>query len=99
MGFRALENLVLKVPIMLFGTTVTYNPIDAESYSVKGIFENKYIDILGTQTLSPILTVNLNDLTEEPQEGDSVTIGDSDYKILRSQKDGLSASFLILQKV
>lgn len=99
MGFKALEDLVLRVPINIFGTDLTYTPLVGSPVDIKGIFENKYVEVNGIQSLSPILTINLNDLEGDPVRGDTVTIGSVNYRILESRKDGLSASILILQKV
>lgn len=99
MGFKALENLVLKVPMSIFGTTVTYTPSGDAAIEIKGIFDYKYIEVLNTQSLMPILTVNLNDFNQDPKKGDTVAIDDVSFRVLESRKDGLSAAVLILQRV
>lgn len=82
----------------VWGTDVSYTSSGQSPVSIKGVFDNAYVDVEGVVSLKPILLVKLADLLADPGKGDEVTIDETDYKVMESRLDGNGGSSLILQR-
>lgn len=98
MSFRDLENTVLGLCNEVMGTDVSYTPNGESPVSIKGVFDNAYVDIEGIVSLKPILRINLSDLDSAPARLDTVEIDSVSYRILESREDAFGGSTLILQR-
>lgn len=91
---------VFKIVNKVFGTSSTYTYLSSGlTYTIKGVFDNAYVEINGVSTRKPIFKIRLADLTATPVEGDTILISSVSYKIMDSQPDGVGTSILILEKV
>jgi hypothetical protein len=100
MSFARITKNVLTTLNTVFGDDVTYNYSSGISpaSTLKGVFDNAFIEIQGVTTLKPVLKVLLSDLSEEPVENDYLTIDSIVYTVLDSQPDSYGATLLILEK-
>lgn len=99
MSFRTLEDAAISTINNVIGQDVTYTPIVGDSSSIKGVFDNSWVDIQGMVTLKPTLRIKLSDLDASPAKGDTVSISSVSYRVMESREDGYGGSTLILQKV
>jgi hypothetical protein len=99
MSFKALADSVVGLCNSVFGDSVTYTPSGGSPVSIKGVFDNAWVEIENVQSLKPILRIKLSDLSSSPAKGDQVTIDLIDYYVMESRVDGHGGSTLILQKV
>lgn len=97
--FKNLESLVLKTTTKTLGITVSYTRLGQLAETIKGVFDNAYVEVQGVTSIKPVLQIRLADLTGEPNKGDTVLINAINYRVLESRKDGFGGSTLILQKV
>jgi hypothetical protein len=84
----------------VFGSQVIYSYLDGSPDStIKGVFENAFIEINGVLTKKPVLkNVLLSALSAEPVEGDSVEINSISYSVLEHHPDSFGTTTLILEK-
>lgn len=99
MSFRTLEDALLTTCNDVFGDDVEYTASGESAVTIKGVFDNAYVDVQGVVSLKPILRIKLSDLDASPGKGDSVSISEVDYRVLESREDAYGGSTLILQKV
>lgn len=99
MSFRTLEEAVLSATNDVFGQDVEYTPYGEDAVTIKGVFDNAWIESQGVGSVHPVLRIKLSDLDASPGKGDSVSISDVNYRVLESRADAYGGSTLILQKV
>lgn len=83
----------------VFGISCTYSYSVGGTSTIKGVFDNAFVEINNVSTKKPILKILLSDLTNEPTEGDTVLINGSNYQILNAEDDSHGTSVLILEKL
>ncbi len=99
MSFRDLEDTVLGLSQDVIGSDVTYTPEGEDAVTIKGIFDNAWVDDGdGLPSLKPTLRIKLDDLESSPGKGDSVEISSTSYRVLSSRNDGYGGATLILQE-
>ncbi len=98
MSFKDLEQTVLGLCNDVMGQDVSYTPYGDSPITIKGVFDNSYVDVGGVISLKPILRINLADLSAKPTKRDLVSIDSVDYILLESREDGYGGTTLILQK-
>lgn len=98
MSFKDIESKSLDVVLSVFGTSVTYDPITGVNVTLKGIFDQSYVEVEGVVSVKPTLRIKLSDLPLKPRKGDSVTISSVIYRVLESREDSFGGSTLILNK-
>lgn len=98
MSFKSLSDKIVNQTNKVFGEEVTYTPRTGDPTSIKGIFDNAWVDVEGVVSLRPTLRIRLSDLENEPGKGDEVTIEEVDYRVLESRIDAHGGSTLVLQK-
>lgn len=99
MSFKELAETVVSQTQSVMGDDVTYTPSGSDSLTIKGIFDNAFIDIEGVVSLAPVLRVDLSEFDDEPARGDQVTIDSVDYIVSEApRKDGHGGALLILKK-
>ena len=79
-----------------FGTDVTIYPTAGSPISCKGIFDQAYVETLNTANSSPMIFVNIDDITSNVVYGCLVDIDQTDYSILSREDDGTGFSLLVL---
>lgn len=90
---------IIKTINSVFGTSVTYSYISGDPNStLKGVFDNAFVEVNGVSTRKPILKIALIDLTSEPVEGDTLLIGSTSYTVQDHQPDSFGTTVLILEK-
>ncbi len=99
MSFRALGEIVVGLCNSVFGDDVSYTPNGGSASSIKGVFNNAWVDIEGVVSLKPTLRIKLADLDDSPGKGDEVEIDEVEYRVMESREDGHGGTTLILQKV
>lgn len=97
MSFDSLFDSVLNTCNNVFGTDVAYTSSGGSAVSIKGVFDNAYVEVEGVVTLKPILRIKLSDLSAPPGKGDQVTVGTTVYRVSESRPDGYGGSTLILK--
>ncbi len=97
-GFRTLEENVVSLCQETMGQDVDYTPYGHSVETIKGIFDNAYVDIEGVVSLKPVLRIKLDDLSFAPSKRDTVVIQDITYRVMESREDGFGGSTLILQR-
>lgn len=83
---------------------ILYKHSTGEEYQIKGIFDRNFSSVdpdSGAIIISnnPILSITEKDLIKLPDEGDSVSIGGVNYRILEAQPDSEGMSKLILREL
>jgi hypothetical protein len=97
--FKKLEKTIVKVCNRVVGRNIDYTLFDDdEPLSIKGVFSNKYIEMLGIMSLHPVLRVNGDDIPRKPSVKDTVTIDTVVYKVSEARPDGFGGYDLILLK-
>ena len=89
--------------IGVFGEPVLYSPAAGAEIQISGVFDDAYkeVDILdgmGIPTESPVLGINLADLSMAPKQGDQMTIlrtGEI-FTVKKVRADGHGAALLFL---
>jgi hypothetical protein len=99
MSFKTLSESVVGLCNDVMGEEITYTPNGDTPVTIKGVFDNAWVEIDGVQSLKPTLRIDLSDLSSAPGKGDQVTIETVEYKIIESRVDGFGGSTLILHKV
>jgi hypothetical protein len=99
MSFKTLEQQVVGLTNKVLGRDVTYTPSGGSDVSIKGVFDNTWVDVEGVVSLKPILRIDLSDLEALPAKGDTVSIETVNYRVSESRLDGYGGSTLILKKV
>lgn len=99
MNFKTLSARVVGLANKMLGDELTYTPIVGSPVSIKGPFQNAWIDTEGLMSLKPTVRIALVDLDLPPAKGDQVTIDVVTYKVTESRPDGNGGTTLILQKV
>lgn len=97
-NFKQLEKNVVDICQQTIGRDVLYTPVLGAPTTIKGVYDNAFIEVLGVTSLKPVLRINLNDLITPPAKGDTVTIDSVIYKVTESRPDGFGGSLLILMK-
>lgn len=97
-NFQALADAAMGIINSTFGTPVTYIPNVGSSVSIRGVFDNAYVEVSGVSSLRPTLRINLSDLASAPTKGDQVEVNSKTYDVIASEEDGLGGSTLILQE-
>lgn len=89
----------------LGGEVVTYTPDGGPPVPVTGIFDEEFVMAKGTadagvEALGPVLFVRLEDLPEDPEDGDpTITINGVDYRIVGRIFAGMGGIGLPLRRV
>lgn len=96
--FKTLGQQVIDQSQKVMGQDVIYTPDAGDTVTIKGIFDNKYIEIDNIVTLRPTLRISLGDLVDPPAPGDTVEINGEDYNVRESHEDGFGGSLLILMR-
>lgn len=100
MSFSRAIDAVFKTVNSVFGTSATYTySAGGPTSTLKGVFDNAFVEINGVTSRKPIFKIRLADLTSSPVEGDTILINSVNYTVRDSQADGLGSSTLILEKV
>lgn len=99
MSVKTLTDAVVRLTGDVWGQTVTYTPNAGSPVSIKGIFNNSWVDVEGVVTLKPVLRIKISDLLSSPAKGDVVLISASNYRVMESRLDEFGGSTLVLQKV
>jgi len=102
--FKQMVDSLLSHNIRVFGEEVSYKPLSGGSYTLYAVFDRNFEQVdPDTQVIVasnvPMLGVNLNEMHEEPEQGDQVEIIDETFRVVDSQEDGQGGASLILQKV
>ena len=87
-----------------FGTTVLYRPHGGDPVTIAAIFHAEHAEAglaggVPVTTTAPVLDVLLADLPVEPEEGDTLTVAGSDYRVVDIRTDGMGVAKLILHRV
>jgi hypothetical protein len=87
-----------------FGTTVLYRPQVGDPVTIVAIFHAEHAEAglaggVPVTTTAPLLDVLLTDLPVEPEEGDTLTVAGSDYRVVDIRTDGMGGAKLILHRV
>ena len=87
-----------------FGTTVLYRPESGDPVTITAIFHAEHAEAglaggVPVTTTAPVLDVPLADLAVEPEEGDTLTVAGSDYRVVDILTDGMGGAKLILHRV
>ena len=87
-----------------FATTVLYRPQVGEPVTIAAIFHAEHAEAglaggVPVTTTAPVLDVLLADLPVEPEEGDTLTVAGSDYRVVDIRTDGMGGAKLILHRV
>ena len=98
MVFDDIAQNVIDAVNTALGKDITYTPSVGSPVSIKGIFDNQFVDIEGIVSVKPTLRISLADLASAPTKNDAVTISSVTYSILESRVDGFGGTTLILQK-
>lgn len=98
--FKTLSDAVVGLTNSVFGEDLTYasNAGTPQTATIKGVFDNAFVDIEGVISLKPTLRVRLSDLPAVPGKTDTVTINAVQYRVMESREDGYGGTTLILQK-
>ena len=106
MAWSDIADRALQKAIKAFKIAAIYTPEGrlTAPYALDGVF-SKPAQSVDPQTGVMISTshltfgVRLADMTEEPREGDELTIGNVTYRVLDAQGDGEGGSSLTLHKI
>ncbi len=99
MSFSRASDAVLKAVNSVFGTSATYTySADDSTSTIKGVFDNAFVEIQGITSMKPIFKIRLADLDAEPVQGDTVLINSILYVVQDSQSDAHGGSTLILER-
>ena len=87
-----------------FATTVLYRPQVGEPVTIAAIFHAEHAEAglaggVPVTTTAPVLDVLLADLPVEPEEGYTLTVAGSDYRVVDIRTDGMGGAKLILHRV
>lgn len=87
-----------------FATTVLYRPEGGAPIAIAAIFHAEHAEAglaggVPVATTAPVLDVLLADLPVEPEEGDTLTIAGSDYRVVDIRPDGMGGAKLLLHRV
>ena len=87
-----------------FGTTVLYRPESGDPVTITAIFHAEHAEAglaggVPVTTTAPVLDLLLADLAVEPEEGDTLTVDDNDYRVVDVRADGMGGAKLILHRV
>ena len=87
-----------------FGTTVLYRPKVGDPDTIAAIFHAEHAEAglaggVPVTTTAPVLDVLLADLPVEPEEGDTLTVSGTDYRVVDIRSDGMGGAKLILHRV
>ena len=87
-----------------FGTTVLYRPHGGDPVTIAAIFHAEHAEAglaggVPVTTTAPVLDLLLADLAVEPEEGDTLTVDDNDYRVVDVRADGMGGAKLILHRV
>lgn len=99
MSFKTLSATVIGAINNVLGEDITYTPNGSAGVTIKGVFDNAYVDVDGVVSLKPTLRIKLDDLEDPPAKGDEVTIESVDYSVSESREDGHGGTTLILKKI
>ena len=86
-----------------FAEDITYSPSGGSPYSLKGIFDHEYEDINpetneAIVSEQPNVQVDENKLQAEPKPNDEVTIRSVVYKVIKSEKNGVGVTRILLHR-
>ena len=103
-SFRDLVGGLLDVAICTFGQDIDYRPKAGGSFSIQGVYDNKFVQIdPNTEEIvaSNVLTlgVKLCDLPFEPKHGDEIRIEGVKFRVTDSQEDGHGGATLIMHRL
>lgn len=98
MSFDNAIKSVNKIVTKVMGKNVVYTYLSGGTSDIRGVFDNAFVEVQGVSSLKPILKIRLEDLTQEPAEGDLVNVNSTDYLVLDSQQDSFGWAVLILEK-
>lgn len=90
---------VFKTVNKVFGTEIEYSYLSGGTSTIRGVFDNEFVEIDGVGSRKPILkNVRRSDLTANPVEGDTLDINGVSYTVVESQADSVGTLILILEK-
>jgi hypothetical protein len=98
MSFKDLEETIVGLTLSVLGMEVSYTRGEDSPVTIKGVFDNAWVDVDGVVSLRPTLRIALADLDTEPARQDEVTIDETDYIVSESRLDGFGGTTLILKK-
>lgn len=86
-----------------FGETVTYTPVEGDPVEITAICDEAFQSVdpnTGAIIISqqPMIGIKLDDLEDEPQEGDLVEMRGVEYRVIEAQTDGQAGAKLLLHK-
>lgn len=94
---------VMAAALNTFSLTATYQPSAGQSFSIRGIFNERFLEVdqNGLQVLSdqPNLGVRDADFQTPPKQDDTVVIEGTTYKVNDVQKDGEAGTVLLLYRL
>lgn len=87
-----------------FATTVLYRPEGGAPITIAAIFHAEHAEAglaggVPVTTTAPVLDVLLADLPVEPEEGDTLTVSGTDYRVVDIRSDGMGGAKLLLHRV
>ncbi len=97
--FSSTEETLLEQTTNLLGRDIEYTNIGNGTTTIKGIYDNLYIEVEGVVTLKPTVRINPSDLPFSIRKGDTLVVASTDYTVLESRKEVGGGALLILQKV
>jgi hypothetical protein len=85
-----------------FGSSATYTPLSGSPSTISGLFDNEYlaVDAGGSVPVAmqqPMFTC-LTSAVSSAQEGDTLLISTTTYKVTNVQPDGQGMTVLMLQE-
>ncbi len=103
-GWNDLATMVGAAARDAFGTTVLYRPQVGDPVTIAAIFHAEHAEAglaggVPVTTTAPMLDVLLADLSVEPEEGDTLTVTGTDYRVVDIRSDGMGGAKLILHRV
>lgn len=100
MSFSKATDALLKSVNKVFGISATYTYLSSGlTSSIKGVFDNAFVEVNGIATKTPTFRIRLADLTAEPTDGDQILIGTVSYYIRLHEADSHGATILILERI
>lgn len=99
MAFPKIEKSLVKVGNQVFGRPISYKLMpEDDTQSIKGIFDNAFIEVNGVSSTYPILNLDLALLPRFPSVKDQIIIESVRYRVLDVRPDGVGGCVLVLQR-
>ncbi len=103
MGWSDVKKQLARSVIGAFGEPVVFKPKSGGAFPINAVVDRSWVEVSygdgpAVSHFRTIADINIDDLPDEPKQGDKLVIGETEFTIVDSRSDGGRMRELVLNK-